>query len=107
VFFHHPGWNSINNDPFYHVYWLLQSTCCDYTNYSNATINDLINKNIISTDLKARDAASRQIQQIATDEAAWVFLYQPDLVLATRKSIGGVIFYPADVRFRYYFMTKQ
>lgn len=107
AFFHHPGWNSINNDPFYHLYWLLQSTCCDYTNYSNATINDLINKNIISTDLKARDAASRQIQQIATDEAAWVFLYQPDLVLATRKNIGGVIFYPADVRFRYYFMTKQ
>ncbi len=107
VFFHHPGWNSINNDPFYHLYWLMQSACCDYTNYANATVNDLITKNMISTDLKARAAASRRIQQIATEEAAWVFLYQPDLVLTTRKTIGGVVFYPADVRVRYYYMTKE
>ena len=107
VFFHHPGWNSINNDPFYHVFWLLQSACCDYTNYSNPEIDDLIRRFTISTDLSARADASRRIQQIAVDEAAWVFLYQPDLVLATRKNIGGVVYYPADVRFRYYFMTKE
>jgi len=107
AFFHQPGWNSINNDPFYHLYWLLQSDCCDYTNYHNATVDELITKNIISTDLKARDAASHQIQQIAIDDAAWIFLYQPDLVLATGKNIGGVILYPADYRFRYYDMTKE
>jgi peptide/nickel transport system substrate-binding protein len=107
VFFHHPGWNSINNDPFYHVFWLLQSACCDYTNYSNTEIDDLIHRFTISTDLTGRADASRRIQQIAVDEAAWVFLYQPDLVLATRKNIGGVVYYPADVRFRYYSMTKE
>jgi len=107
VFFHHFGWNSINNDPFYHLYWLLQSTCCNYTNYTNATVDDLITKYTISTDLKARDAASQRIQQIAVDEAVWVFLYQPDLVLAARKNVAGVILYPADYRFRYSLMTKE
>jgi peptide/nickel transport system substrate-binding protein len=107
VFFHHPGWNSINNDPFYHVYWLLQSKCCNYTEYFNKDIDELISKYTISTDLKAREDASRRIQQTAIDEAAWVFLYQPDLVLATRKNVKGVSFYPADVRFRYYHMYKE
>jgi peptide/nickel transport system substrate-binding protein len=107
VFFHHPGWNSINNDPFYHVFWLLQSACCDYTNYSNKEIDDLINRYMISTDAAARANASRRIQQIAADEAAWVFLYQPELVLTMRKAIGGFIFYPADVRLRYYHLTKD
>jgi peptide/nickel transport system substrate-binding protein len=107
VFFHHPGWNSINNDPFYHVFWLLKSSCCDYTNYHNKEIDDLITKYTVSTDLKARADASRRIQEIATDEAAWVFLYQPDLVLTTRKNVGGVVYYPADVRLRYYYLTKE
>lgn len=107
VFFHHPGWNSINNDPFYHLFWLLKSTCCDYTNYHSKEIDDLIAKYTISTDLNARAAASRRIQQIATEEAAWVFLYQPDFVLATRKNIDGLVYYPADVRVRYYYLTKE
>ncbi len=107
AFFHHPGWNSINNDPFYHVFWLLQSACCDYTDYHNKEVDDLITKYTISTDLKARAEAARRIQQIATDEAAWAFLYQPDFVVATRTNVKGLIYYPADVRVRYYHLNKE
>jgi len=79
----------------------------DSTEYFNKNIDELISKYTISTDLKAREDASRRIQQTAVDEAAWVYLYQPDLVLATRKNVKGVSFYPADVRFRYYHMYKE
>lgn len=100
-FFLHAGWNSINNDPFYHVFWLLQSECCNYTDYRNDEINDLIDRFTISTDEEGRAAASRRIQEIAVNEAAWVFLYQPDYVLVTGNHVKGVIFNPADRRWRY------
>ncbi|HEV3311012.1 MAG TPA: ABC transporter substrate-binding protein, partial [Chloroflexota bacterium] len=57
-FFFFNNWISINNDPFYHLFWLFHSPCCDYTNYNNPTINGLINKWTLSTDVKARDAAA-------------------------------------------------
>src|SRR3712207_7145244 len=34
-FFFFNNWISINNDPFYHLYWLFDSECCNYTNYDN------------------------------------------------------------------------
>jgi peptide/nickel transport system substrate-binding protein len=107
AFFHHPGWISINNDPFYHVYWHLQSECCDYTNYSNPEINSLIDQYTISTDEAARAEAARRIQEIAVGEAVWGFLYQPDITLATRSNVKGVVYNPADRYWRYYFMYKE
>lgn len=107
AFFHHPGWLSINNDPFYHVSFLLQSKCCDYTDYSNDEINQLIDEYTISTDEESRAEASRRIQEIASEEAAWGLLYQPDTTLATRADVKGVTYNPADRYWRYNLMYKE
>ncbi len=105
--FHHYGWISINNDPFYHLYWMLQSECCDYAEYRNPEISQLIDKYTISTDEKARAEASKRIQEIAVGEACWGFLYQPDITLPTLKDVKGVVYYSADRYFRYYHMYKE
>ena len=107
AFFHHPGWISINNDPFYHVYWHLQSECCNYTDYVNEEINSLIDQYTISTDEAGRAEAARRIQEIAVGDAVWGFLYQPDITLATRNNVQGVVYNPADRYWRYYFMYKE
>lgn len=106
AFFHHPGWLSINNDPFYHLYWHLKAQCCDYTDYHNPEILGLIDKYMISTDQEGRANASRRIQEIAANDAIWGFLYQPDITLATRSNVNGVIFNPADRYWRFYYMYK-
>ena len=107
VFFHHYGWLSINNDPFYHLYWMLKADCCDYVDYRNPEIDQLIDKYLISTDEQGRAQASKRIQQIAVGDAVWGFLYQPDITLATRKNVKGITFFPADRYFRYYYMYKE
>jgi peptide/nickel transport system substrate-binding protein len=106
-FFFFNNWISINNDPFYHLFWLFRSDCCDYTNYKNQTVWDLIDKNTLNTDENARQAAAMQIQQTIMDEAPWVFLYQPDSVLAMRSNVKGFVFYSADNFVRYKYIYKE
>ena len=43
-FFFFNNWISINNDPFYHLYWLFRSDCCNYTNYDNQKVWNAIDK---------------------------------------------------------------
>jgi peptide/nickel transport system substrate-binding protein len=107
AFFHHPGWLSINNDPFYHVSFLLQSECCNYTDYSNEEVDQLIEEFTISTDEEGRAEAASRIQEIAAEEAVWGLLYQPDTTLATRSDVKGVTYNPADRYWRYYLMYRE
>jgi len=96
AFFHVPSWGSINNDPFYHAWWLLRDKCCNYTDYFNQELDDLITKYTVSADVDARNTASRRVQEIAVNEAAWVFLYQPDATHITRQNVKGLIYYPTN-----------
>jgi peptide/nickel transport system substrate-binding protein len=100
-FFFFNNWISINNDPFYHLFWLFRSDCCDYTNYHNATVNSLIDKWMLSAQAGPRMQASLQVQKTILNEAPWVFLYQPDFVATMRKSVGGYAFYSSDLFTRY------
>ncbi|MGH2935268.1 MAG: ABC transporter substrate-binding protein [Gaiellaceae bacterium] len=106
-FFFFNNWISINNDPFYHLYWLFDSACCDYTNYSNPTVTKAINANLLSTSTAARAAASLAIQKQVMHDAPWVFLYQPNWVLAMRSNVHGYAYYSADefTRFGSIYMT--
>ncbi len=99
-FFLH-SWTSINNDPFYQFFWLLQSECCNYAIYDNQEVNDLISEFMLSTDEAAREEASREVQRIATEDAPWVYLYQPDAVVVTRSDVAGYTYYSADRYVRY------
>jgi peptide/nickel transport system substrate-binding protein len=105
-FFFFNNWISINNDPFYHLFWLFRSDCCDYTNYKNPTVWKTIDTMMLSSNVKARDAASLRLQKIIINDAPWVFLYQPDFVLAMRKNVHGYVYYSADRFTRYKFLYK-
>jgi peptide/nickel transport system substrate-binding protein len=106
-FFFFNNWISINNDPFYHLYWLFWSPCCNYTNYSNPEVHQLIEEYTLSTDQEARDQAALDAQQAIVDDAPWVFLYQPDFLLAMRSNVKGYVFYSTDRFTRYKFLYKE
>ncbi len=106
-FFFFNNWISINNDPFYHLYWLFWSPCCNYTNYSNPDVHQLIEEYTLSTDQEARDQASLDAQQAIVDDAPWVFLYQPDFLLAMRSNVKGYVFYSTDRFTRYEYLYKE
>jgi len=106
-FFFFNNWISINNDPFYHLFWLFRSDCCNYTNYDNQTVWQSIDANVLNTDAAAREQAAMDIQKTIVDEAPWVFLYQPDFLLAMRSNVKGYTYYSADRFTRYKFLFKS
>jgi peptide/nickel transport system substrate-binding protein len=105
AFFVHE-WLSINNDPFYHYFWLAQPGCCNYANYENAQVTGLIKEYMLTTDAKARADASRRVQQLFMEDAGWVFLYQPDVIVTMRKNVKGYVYWP-DRYTRYHSISKQ
>jgi peptide/nickel transport system substrate-binding protein len=105
-FFFFNNWISINNDPFYHLYWLFRSACCDYTNYNNKTVWNAIDTNLLSNNPSQRAQASDMVQKQIMSDSPWVFLYQPDFVLAMRKNVHGYVYYSSDRFTRYKFLYK-
>jgi peptide/nickel transport system substrate-binding protein len=106
-FFFTNTWISINNDPWYHLYWLFQHECCNYTNYSNDEVNAMIDQFTLSTDEAARNDASVKAQGIIVDDAPWVFLYQPDQIMVMRSNVKGYVFYSTEGFVRYKYMYKE
>jgi peptide/nickel transport system substrate-binding protein len=105
-FFFFNNWISINNDPFYHLFWLFRSDCCDYTNYKNDAVWKQIDANLLAKAGAARSAAAVKIQKQVMADAPWAFLYQPDFVLAMRKNVHGYVYYSSDRFTRYKFLYK-
>jgi peptide/nickel transport system substrate-binding protein len=106
-FFFFNNWISINNDPFYHLFWLFRSDCCDYTNYSNKKVWKAIDSNLLSNNPTKRAAAANATQKQIMQDAPWVFLYQPDFVIAMRKNVHGYVYYSSDRFTRYKFLSKS
>ena len=67
----------------------------------------LINEFTLNTDAAAREAAAMEIQEIVLEEAPWVFLFQPDFVLAMRSEVEGFAWYSADRYVRYSTMYRS
>ncbi len=101
-FFINSEWVSINNDPFYQLFWLFSADCCTYARYQNPSIMSIINQWI---DKPASDpgriAASKRAQQIIVDDAPWIFLYQPPDIYVQRSNVKGFVYEPADSFIRY------
>jgi hypothetical protein len=51
--------------------------------------------------------AIQYYSQTIVDEAPWVFLYQPDFLLAMRANVKGYTYYSADRFTRYKFLFKE
>jgi len=105
-FFFFNNWISINNDPFYHLFWLFTSACCDYTNYDNPTVTKLVNKWMVTPKSPARNAISVKLQKTIVNDAPWVFLYQPDFLAVMSKDVKGYAYYSSDRFTRYWLLSE-
>lgn len=105
VFFWNLGWTSINNDPYYHLFWNFNSNCCNFTNYKNEAVSAIIDKFMLSTDATARDAGSVEAQKLIIDDAPWILRDQPDRIVVTRSNVKGYVFLASDqmLRFKYFY----
>lgn len=101
------SWISINNDPFYHLYWLFAQDCCTYGKYQNPKVVALVNK-FVNRPLNdpARIKAVNEAQRIIVDDAAWVFMFQPPWIAALRKNVRGFAYYSSDQFIRYAGLVK-
>ncbi len=101
------SWISINNDPFYHLYWLFAQSCCTYGGYQNPKVVSLVNT-YVNQPLNdpARIKAVNEAQRIIVDDAPWIFLYQPPWVAVLRKNVKGFTYYSSDQFIRYASLYK-
>lgn len=105
MFLHY--WYSWGEDPFYQMLFLLQSeSLVNYARYSNPTFDKLLDKGVFELDPQRRGAISEQAQQIAIEDAPWVFLYSDDYVVVTGTGVSGVN-KPFDQHLRLNFLTKS
>jgi peptide/nickel transport system substrate-binding protein len=101
------AWISINNDPFYHLFWLFAADCCTYGKYQNPRVVDLVNTWMTKpADDPGRIEASKEAQRIIVEDAPWIFLYQPPQIYVLRKEIRGFTYYSSDNYVRYFPLTK-
>lgn len=62
--------------------------------YSNDKVDGLLQKAVVSSDPAERAALYGELQEIVTDEAAYVYLFQKDYRIAVREDVAGFVFNP-------------
>lgn len=97
------NWISYVNDPYYHGFFLLKSDAgTNFSNWKNSQVDNLIMSGMYEGDAAKREAVSKQIQAITADEAPWVYMAQPKLVLGMRSNVQGYAhFFDEIMRFWY------
>lgn len=101
-------WYSWVNDPFYQMFWLLQSQnkFTNLSHYANPQIDSLIAQGMYNTNDSQRAELSRQAQRIFDRDVPLVLLYQRDFVIAGRDNVTGVSVYP-DQYLRFWELGKS
>lgn len=99
-------WISWVNDPFYHLFWLAQSSSpSNYPRFSNERVDELILQFTLSDDAAGREAASKEIQAILNDESPYVYVNQPNWIIYFGNDIDGYVYYNDELP-RYGLMTR-
>lgn len=62
----------------------------NYSKYANTKIESLLAEGRLVTDKDARANVYKEIQGILANELPWVFLIQPDLLVAHSVNIGNI-----------------
>jgi peptide/nickel transport system substrate-binding protein len=97
-------WYSWVDDPFYQMYWLLDSankTATNVAKYSSRQTDQLIKSGFYEVDPVRRELLSRMIQRQFAADIPYVPLYSENFTLAARTSISGINVFPDQlVRFR-------
>lgn len=101
-------WYSWANDPFYQMFWMLQSQnkFTNLSHYANPQVDALIAQGIYNTNDAQRTDLSRQVQQIFDRDVPLILLYQRDFVIAGGKNVTGVSVYP-DQYLRFWELSKS
>jgi peptide/nickel transport system substrate-binding protein len=102
-------WYSWVDDPFYQMYWLLNSKLVSATNvakYSDPTMDALIQSGFYETDAAKRASISQQIQARFAANVPYIPLYSANFTLATGSDVSGVNLYP-DSFVRFWDLSKS
>jgi peptide/nickel transport system substrate-binding protein len=102
-------WQSWVDDPFYQMYWLLDSANTTGTNvakYSSPQTDQLIKSGAYEVDAARREQLSRMIQQRFAADIPYIPLYSENFTLAARTNISGINFFP-DQYVRFWMLSKS
>lgn len=102
-------WYSWVDDPFYQMFWLLNSANKASTNvakYSSPHTDKLINAGFYETDAAKRSQLSTKVQKQFAADIPYVPLYSQNFTLATRTNVSGVNVYP-DQYVRFWTLSKS
>ncbi len=105
AFFVHE-WLSINNDPFYHYFWLAQPGCCNYANYENPQVTGLIKEYMLTTDARAEPRPAGGSSSSSWRTPAGSSSTSPTSIVTMRKNVKGYVYWP-DRYTRYHSIFKQ
>lgn len=92
------NWSPDFADPYMFMnYWFDSSNwglAGNRSFYSNPTVDDLIRRAAVSTDMAERTRLYQEAQRIVIDEAAYVYLYQKGYQVAMRDNVKGYVYNP-------------
>jgi peptide/nickel transport system substrate-binding protein len=78
------------NEPMSHLMWNLGSNRPkNFTNYANPQMDRAFELGMYETDPRKREELSRKAQKLVVRDAPWVFLYQPNWIVATSRRLKG------------------
>jgi len=97
------------DDPFFQMYWLLDSANKAGTNtakYSNPQTDQLISTGFYEVDPARREQLSRMVQQQFAADVPYIPLYSENYTLAARTNISGINIFP-DHCVRFWMLNKS
>lgn len=93
------GWVTVTGDPDYGLYALFHSeqhgAAGNRTFYSNARVDELLDKARTTADPQVREALYLEAQEIIRDEAPWVFTWTGEDAAGVNKKVSGFVQHPA------------
>ncbi len=93
------GWTTVTGDADYGLYALFHSSqfgdAGNRTFYSNAKVDELLDKARVTADTAEREALYLEAQELVRDEAPWIFLYNGEYLDGTRANVKGFVQHPA------------
>lgn len=93
------GWVTVTGDPDYGLYSLFHSAmhgdAGNRTFYSNARVDELLDKARTSAEPDVREAAYKEVQEIVREDAPWIFTWDGENLSGTQKNVKGFVQHPA------------
>ena len=93
------GWTTVTGDADYGLYALFHSSqfgdAGNRTFYKNEDVDRLLDEARVSVDPAEREAKYKEVQQIITEDAPWIFTWTGEDLTAAREGISGFELHPA------------